>query len=229
MVSAQIEKRSRNSGIQYSVQYTNIKKNNKYQKKTFFFMPSLIERGFHTWEIGSHYYWRKIHWRWFLIVVPSISLPVQVRAATFGTSLFSPTVNLVEGAGAHTACNANLSVLLELHGLQPKTATATQCWHWHWSFQPAEERRKQCGRLRPQQSTLSSPLPTGLFHVKSHYQIYALLWFKFSQRPYSHKHLRRSQTLCKTSYISTQRTKLLRTSLPPCVPPIHQAPLTLTS
>lgn len=229
MVSAQIEKRSRNSGIQYSVQYTNIKKNNKYQKKTFFSCHLWLKEDFIHGKSAHTAIEEKSIDAGSSLLVPSISLPVQVRAATFGTSLFSPTVNLVEGAGAHTACNANLSLLLELHGLQAKTATATQCWHWHWSFQPAEERRKQCGRLRPQQSTLSSPLPTGLFHVKSHYQIYALLWFKFSQRPYPHKHLRRSQTLCKTSYISTQRTKLQRTSLPPCVPPIHQAPLTLTS
>lgn len=140
------------------------------------------------------------------LLVLSISLPVQVWAVTFGTSLFSPTVKtnfLVEGAGAHTTCNANFSLLLELHGLQAKTATATQCWHWCWSFQPAEERRMQRGRLRCQQSTLSSPLPTGLFHVKRHYRIYALLWFKFSERPYLHKHLKRSPTLGRTSYIST--------------------------
>lgn len=31
-------------------------------------MPFFIRRGFHTWRIGSHYYWRKIHWSWFLAV-----------------------------------------------------------------------------------------------------------------------------------------------------------------
>lgn len=60
-------------------------------------------------------------------MVLSIALPAQVRTRTFGTSLFSPSMNLVQGAGAHTVCNTDFSLLLELHGLQPKSTENCYC------------------------------------------------------------------------------------------------------
>lgn len=131
MVSAQIEKSSRNSGNHYSVQYTDIKKNNKYHKKKRIFMPSLIKRGFHTWEPIAHTAIEKSIEAGSSLLVLSTALPVQVRAATFGTFLFPPTVNLVEGSGTHTASNADLSLLLELHSLQAETAADTNADHFN--------------------------------------------------------------------------------------------------
>lgn len=51
----------------------------------------------------------------------SIALPVQVTTTlTFGTSLSSLSVNLVERAATHNVCSTDSSLTLELHGLQPE-------------------------------------------------------------------------------------------------------------
>lgn len=114
------------SGVQYSVQYTDTKKTNENQNKWLFFFK-------------CHLWWKEdfIHRNWLALllrkIIPwscwsfPIALPAQIRTPTFGTSLFSPSINLVQGTGAHTVCNTAFSLLLELHGLQPKSAESCYC------------------------------------------------------------------------------------------------------
>lgn len=132
-------------------------------------MPSLIKRGLHTWEPIAHTAIQNSIEAGSSLLVLSKALLVQVRAATFGTSLFPPTVNLVEESGTHTASNADLSLLLELHSLQAETAADTNTDHFN------QLRRRQCRRLRLQRSTLPFLLSTRLLHVKKHYQFYVLV------------------------------------------------------
>lgn len=151
-----MEESSSISGTQYRVQNIDIKENNENKSKTPFllflfvcfgdFFNAIFDRKkFSYIEIGSLCYWgQKSLKAGSSLLVLSVTLPAQVRTPTFGTSLFSPFVNLIQGDGIHTTCNTDIFLLLELHGLQP------ECWELLLALINFTSwgRRKQCGKLR---------------------------------------------------------------------------------
>jgi len=146
-------------------------------------MPSLTEEGFHSRKLAhSAIEEKKSLKAGSSLLVLSIALLAQVRTPTFSISLFYPPVNLVQGAGAHTVCNTDFFLLLELHRLQPKNAESCSC---HRALRLAlisstswgkEEATWKVGTPKSscQEANSSSPLSTRLFHLKSHYQITTL-------------------------------------------------------
>lgn len=94
------------------------------------------------------------YWSFQWLCLPKSELP------QFGMSLFSPSINLGWAAGDHTVCNTDYSLLLELLGLQPESAESRCC---HPALRlvlissTSCERRKQWGRLGPQNPPVKRP------------------------------------------------------------------------
>lgn len=173
-----------------------------------------MEGGFHTWKLAHFVIEEKKS--------PEAgsfnSFSSQVRTPTFGTSLFSPSTDLVQGAGAHTV-NTDFPLRLELHKLQLKSAES--CYSHSVlrllliSSTQLGKRRKQCGRLGSQNPPVKKW--TSIWRV-----ITKLLPSHNSYSPRNPTHTNISEewvTFVRTIYTFPQRTRPRRaTSYNLCAP-----------